>query len=134
MARAGITIGYLVVVDADLAGVIPGSNSSAPSVGPSGLSVSEVLQGGSQSYCLCDVGPGQGLPDVETTLKKGAYVSMFKWNGHNWNGPSGTGNPKGALFPAGTYELDVTAMGQLVSGGTTRPFTVTGKYQITLIE
>ncbi|HVU03845.1 MAG TPA: hypothetical protein VHE30_18930 [Polyangiaceae bacterium] len=127
-ARAGITIPYEVVIDEDVPGFAPLSPYPyGPNV--SSLAVTEVLAGGSQSYCLCDQGlpwgacpeedggvshPGSGTVCAPTTLKKGTYAREFAWDGVNWTGPSDTGNPKGAPFPPGDYTLSLaTTPGKL---------------------
>jgi hypothetical protein len=61
-AKAGIAIDYDVVIDTEVAAVVPFGQTSAPALGPSGLDVVEHLTGGGQSYCVCDVGLGPALP------------------------------------------------------------------------
>jgi hypothetical protein len=116
-ALAGIAIPYDVVVTNDVAGVIltPRDAGGCGVPGNSGLIVFEQLAGNAQSYCLCDTGlcGPSSLPPV--TLHPGSYAGAFSWDGKNWNGPSDTGNPKGAPFPPGTYTLSVRATG--TSGG-----------------
>jgi hypothetical protein len=112
-ARAGIMIPYDVVVASDVTGVVPAPQDAGGcgSPGASGLIVFEQLAGGGQSYCLCDTGlcaPGSPSP---VTLRAGSYAGVFSWTGHNWGGPSDTGNPMGAAFPAGSYSLTVSARG-----------------------
>jgi hypothetical protein len=136
-AAAGISIEYDVVVDADVAGVIPQGQNSAPSPGPSGLIVFEKLDGNGQNYCLCDVGLGVQPSQTPVTIKMGTYHSKFMWDGHNWNGPSDTGNPKGALFPAGDYRLDVSAIGSIVEDDAgvdagSKSFKVDSGFRVTL--
>jgi hypothetical protein len=118
-ALAGIAIPYDVVVTNDVAGVIltPQNAGGCGLPGNSGLIVFEQLAGNGQSYCLCDTGlcGPASLPPV--TLRAGSYAGAFSWDGKNWNGPSDTGNPKGAPFPPGTYTLTVRATG--TGGGST---------------
>jgi hypothetical protein len=128
-ARAGIRIDYEVVVDADIPNVVPTGLTSAPMVGPSGLQILEELEGNGQKYCICDSGRGPGLSMTPVTLRKGSYRGTFEWDGHNWGGPSDTGMPKGALFPAGSYMLDVHTAG--TKDGVM--FTMSGKLPITLV-
>ena len=134
-AAAGLTIDYEVEIAADVPGVAPeaqdAGNCETPQ--PYGLVVHEVLAGGAEQYCLCDVGlcPGNPLPPV--TLGAGTYPGSFGWQGENWGGPSDFGAPKGAPFPAGTYDLVVSATGTVTEAGSLPvPFSVTGKLPITL--
>jgi hypothetical protein len=135
-AAAGISIAYSVVIDQSVSGVLPepqdAGNCGSP--GPSGLIVFEQLEGGGQSYCLCDVGLCPPPSDVPVTLSPGTYPGTFEWDGKNWNGPSDTGNPKGSPFPAGSYTLTVSAIGQSESmGGNKNPFKVEGTFGIVLV-
>jgi hypothetical protein len=132
-AKAGISIAYDVVVDADLAGVVPGGQPWQAGAGASGLLTFELLSGSGQRYCLCDLGLGPALPTVPITLKQGTYPMAFTWDGHDWEGPSDTGNPKGPLFPVGTYRLDVTATGTVTDPSGTRVFDVSGAFRVTLV-
>jgi hypothetical protein len=129
-ASAGLTFKYWVVVDEDVANVLPAKQDAggcAP-IHASGLYLGERITGDAQSYCVCDSGlcpPDTGEP---RTLAKGRYLGTFAWDGHNWSGPSDTGNPKGPLFPAGVYTLEVKSTGMVNSLG----FQVKGTLQITL--
>jgi len=123
-AMSGISIPYDLVVEHDVLGFVPGQpywyGSDAAN-----LDINEVLSGGTQNYCLCDIGlpysscpladggsyhpdGGSSSPCEPVTIPTGVYHRVFTWDGHNWNGPSDTANPKGALFPAGDYELKIT--------------------------
>jgi hypothetical protein len=110
---AHVDFTYNVVVDQDVAGVVPqpqdAGGCGAP--GPSGLIVFESVGGGGQNYCLCDTGlcaPPGGMP---VTLKQGTYPATFSWDKRNWSGPSDTGNPEGPPFPVGDYTVSVSAVG-----------------------
>ncbi len=132
-AAAGITFAYDLVVDQDVPGFVPaspywyGSNAA-------NLVLSESISGGGQSYCVCDQGlpypecpvddggvappdggPGQGSCGP-VTIPAGVYHRTFAWDGRNWSGPSDTGNPEGAPFPPGDYELDVTTAPGSIAG------------------
>jgi hypothetical protein len=138
-AAAGIAIEYDVVVDADVTGVIPEGQNSAPAAGPSGLIVFEKLAGAGQNYCLCDVGLGAMTSPNPVTIKMGTYHSTFSWMGKNWNGPSDTGNPMGTPFPVGDYRLDVSAIGSVVDADAgsadagSKSFKVDAGFRITLV-
>jgi hypothetical protein len=124
-AQAGISVPYDVVVTSDVAGVVPAPQDAggcgAP--GSSGLIVFEQLVGSGQSYCVCDTGLcAPGSPPA-VTLRAGSYGSGFSWTGHNWSGPSDTGNPLGAAFPPGSYTLTLSAKG--TQGGTAFAVTTT---------
>ena len=112
-AAAGITIPYDVVVANDVFDVIPAplDAGGCGQPGSSGLIVLEQLTGAGQSYCVCDTGLCAPNPQPATTLHAGRYGAAFSWDGRNWNGPSDTGNPKGAAFPPGAYSLTVRAAG-----------------------
>ena len=112
-AQAGISIPYDVVVASDVTGVVPAPQDAggcgAP--GTSGLIVFEQLAGSGQSYCLCDTGLCVPGSPPAVTLRAGSYGTGFSWTGRNWSGPSDTGNPMGAAFPAGSYTLTLSAKG-----------------------
>jgi hypothetical protein len=112
-ARATLAIPYDVIVANDVSGVVPIPQDAGycGSPGPSQLIVLERLAGGTQSYCLCDVGLCQPIPSQPVTLKAGTFTSSFSWGGNNWAGPSDTNNPMGAPFPPGSYTLTVSATG-----------------------
>jgi len=111
-AAAGIDVTYAVVVDAALMSVTvrPQDAGGCGAPGPSGLITLERLGGGGQSYCVCDTGLCPG-GDRVVGLPAGSYAATFHWTGHNWGGPSDTGMPLGAPFPAGDYTLGVSAVG-----------------------
>jgi hypothetical protein len=48
-------------------------------------------------------------------------------------GPSDTGNPEGAAFPAGAYALSISSVGMHGADGSMTPFTVMGTLPITLV-
>jgi hypothetical protein len=113
-AAAGITIRYQVEIAADLAGVHPSPTDAGrcEQPGASGLVVGFGIAGNGQSYCICDT----GLCDQQTFTtapRAGTYPTQIAWDGRNWSGPSDTGNPKGAPFPPGTYNLTLTARGSV---------------------
>ena len=60
------------------------------------------------------------------------YASEFEWDGTNWSGPSDTGNPHGAAFPPGAYELQVKAIGSLLADAGNTQFEVVGNFRIQL--
>lgn len=130
-ARAGIAVPYALTIAADVSGVVPlpqdAGGCGRP--GPSGLILFENLDGGGQRYCLCDT--GLCLPPSQTpvTLRAGTYAGSFRWDGVNWFGPSDTGNPKGAAFPAGAYQLRVSATGKVAGAN----FAVAATYPIRLV-
>jgi hypothetical protein len=128
-AAAGVKLQYAVVVDADIAGVQSSPASPASCAGPdaSGLVVEPSIDGGGQSYCMCDCGLGTGAP-TSSNLTAGTYVSTFSWDGRNWAGPSDTVNPEGPAFPAGSYSFTVHVDG-VASGA---PFTMTGSVRVDL--
>ncbi|AUX27293.1 hypothetical protein SOCEGT47_078770 [Sorangium cellulosum] len=66
------------------------------------------VDGEPQRYCLCDV--GCCAPDEATTVEVDATVATdtIRWSGRQWDGPSDTGNPEGAAFAPGSYDVVVT--------------------------
>ena len=116
-AAAGIEIPWMVAVADDYQGVIPLPQDAGwcAQKGPSGLIVFEKLTGNDQTYCICDTGLCMGPGDDPVTLKKGEHPGSFAWDGVNWGGPSDTGMPKGDPFPAGSYTLTVSAVGNIGS-------------------
>ena len=131
-AAAGVTIPYVVLVEADISGVIPrpqdGGGCGQP--GASGLILFEDLSGAGQRYCICDEGLCAAPPPTPVTIPAGQTSSEFTWTGRSWWGPSDTGNPMGAPFPPGSYTLEVSAVGT-VSG---EDFRVAGSFAVTLQE
>jgi len=65
---------------------------------------------------------------VPVILPAGQTPGAFAWTGVNWTGPSDTGNPYGAPFPAGAYTLEVSTIGR-VDGVN---FSVSNTFAVTL--
>jgi len=135
-AAAGIHIAYRVVVAQTLAGVHPMPSDAGHCQTPdaSGLIVGFSFDGGVQRYCLCDIGPCSA-PTFTTAPAAGTYDATIAWDGRNWFGPSDTGNPEGAAFPVGTYQLTLTAGGSWDdpdAGSAGRTYTVTGTRNIVI--
>ena len=130
-ARAGLRFPYEVRIEQDVDGVAPTPQGSGGcgEPGDSGLIVFGRIDGGGQSYCLCDTGLCPDRERVPGKLPRGRYAGTFEWDGMSWNGPSDTGQPKGAPFPPGTYTLTLSAVGGYGTGN----FEVVGTYQITLV-
>jgi hypothetical protein len=129
-ARAGISISYDVVIEHDVPAFVPPRYPYGANV--DGLYVTDVLSGGDQQYCLCDLGlpysvcpledggeSFSGLsPCAAITLHQGVYHRTFLWDGVNWYGPSDTNAPKRAPFPAGDYTLAIdTSPGWIAEAG-----------------
>ena len=131
-AAAGIAIPYTVIVEADVADVVPLPQDAGQcgQPGASGLILFERLTGNGQSYCLYDTGLCMGPDTTPRTIAAGSTPGSFAWEGRNWGGPSDTGNPQGDPFPAGSYTLEVSAVGTV--GGAN--FTVSNTFTITLSE
>lgn len=121
-AQSGISFPYDLIVDEDVQGFVPAPSRDGADAAY--LTFQEGLSGGDQKYCVCDTGlslpscpttdgglfrPDRGESCDPVTIPAGVYHRTFAWDGHNWNGPSDTANPKGALFPAGDYDLTITA-------------------------
>ena len=51
----------------------------------------------------------------------------------NWNGPSDTGQPKGAPFPPGCYAVSVRAGGRLELEAGPQIFTVEGTLPVEIV-
>src|SRR5262249_45250678 len=134
-ARAGITVAYEIVIDAAIPNVVPRAQDAGGCGAPdaSGLIPFESFEGNGQHYCICDEGLCRPPTGTAVTISAGHYGHGFTWDGTNWTGPSDTGNPKGAAFPAGTYALRVSAVGTWSADGAMVPFTVVGTLPITLV-
>jgi hypothetical protein len=112
-ARAGIVIPYSVSVDHDIEGFAsePLDIGHCEVPDPGVFGTFEQLSGNAQFYARADVGGCFGQALRPGTLRKGDYSHNFEWDGRNWRGPSDTGEPKGAPFPAGIYTLTIRAQG-----------------------
>ena len=136
-AANGITLQYDVVVAQDFEGVIPlpfGPSFAEPP-GPSGLHPRAKISGNGQIYCPQDFGlarPTREEDQAIKTLKVGKYVHKIEWDGRNWTGPSDTSNPKGKLFPAGTYDITVTIYGSLLTSHGRTPYEITRRTKLIL--
>jgi hypothetical protein len=73
--------------------------------------VSWNIGGGDVRYCLCDTGCCAPQPAKTITLDRGTKSATIEWPGRQWDGPSDTGAPLGAPFPAGSYSVAVTFSG-----------------------
>lgn len=95
----------------------------------SGFHPREKLHGNQQRYELADSGRCRD-PELFSSPVQGTFAESFDWDGVNWTGPSDFGNPKGKLFPPGTYTFLVEMRG--THKGTEweivgeMPFTLTG--------
>ncbi len=134
-ALAGVKVPYQVVIakDVDLVTPKPQDAGQCDLPGPSGLILFEKLEGDSQAYCKCDTGLCQGTTQT-VTLKAGTYPGEFEWHGRNWEGPSDTGNPEGAPFPAGKYTLTVRAKGEAKIYGVKQDFEVSATFTIEISD
>lgn len=114
-AAGGVKLKYDIVVKKDLPGIVylPQDAGQAMGPGPSGLAPFEEIHGNGQSYAERDIGLGPGPSPLAKTIKKGTYATTIDWDGRNWTGPSDTSMPKGKAFPAGSYQLTVTMIGNV---------------------
>ncbi len=129
-AAAGIEIPYTVLVEAEIPGVVNSKQDAGGcgQPGPSGLILFEDLGGDGERYCLCDTGLCADPPQIPVTIPASETSATFAWTGTNWWGPSDTGNPLGEPFPAGTYTLEVSALGAVDSV----EFAVSNSFEVTL--
>ncbi len=127
-AKAGVLFKYEVVVLADLPGVTTESINTCEQTGPGGLFVGEQIEGGGQSYCLCDQGKCPQPVEPPFMLAAGNYPGSLPWDGVNWSGPSDFNNPKGPPFPPGMYTVRIRTIGQHKG----QPYEVIGELPITL--
>jgi hypothetical protein len=130
-ADAGITFAWEVITAAPVAEVAstPQDAGRCDQADASGLMVFPRVSGGAESWCICDSGLCEGPDGSTVTLPAGTVAGSFDWDGVNWIGPSDTGNPKGAKFPAGVYTVSLSAKG--TAAGT--PFEVRLEVPITLV-
>lgn len=128
----GIAIPYHVIVEADVAEVVPAPQDAGGCGMPdaSGLILLGRIVGGDQQYCVCDTGICPAPADVPVTIPAGDTPFAFEWNGVNWGGPSDTNNPFGPPFPPDNYALLLSATGTV--GGMS--FEVSNTFSITLTE
>lgn len=137
-AKAGITLPYVVQVDAPLDGVVSRPQDAGHCGRPDDASrlilFEQLSDEGAHRYSVYDTGLCPPAPITPLTLKPGTYEYEFKWDGRAWSGPSDTGQKKGAAFPPGTYTLKVTAVGTRKDGGAEQKFEVRGELTITLIR
>jgi hypothetical protein len=131
----GLVITYDLVVEQDGIVVLPAHMDAGGcnQPGPAGLIPLETVSGAGQGYCLCDVGYCMGTPLPATTLTKGTYPFTFTWSGHDFYGPSDTGNQPGALFPPGTYALSVVTKGATSLPGGGAPFEVRADWVVHVV-
>jgi hypothetical protein len=117
-ATAGITIPYDIAIsrDVDTVYAIPLATCVEPD--STGLIPLERIAGNDQNYCRCDNGLCFSPESYVSRLQSGTYPRQFVWDGRNWYGFSDTGNPEGALFPAGEYWLSVTVRFSTTDGRT----------------
>jgi hypothetical protein len=132
-AAAGIKFTYRIIIETPLEELqsLPLDAGHCDETGPAGLKTLEKIHGNDQSYCVCDLGLCDSVID-KVDLVVGEYADVFEWEGTNWNGPSDTGNPKGAPFPPGEYTLVIRAEGKVGSLGS--DFAVTGTMKIILTD
>jgi hypothetical protein len=124
------------------------------------LQIATVIEGGTQRYCVCDQGnqpPFCTLQDggfstwlpspperdcAPITLTKSVshvtwpslvYEGPIAWHGRNWDGPSDTGNPEGAPFPPGDYELKITIAGRLTRDAGTVDVDASARFLVRLV-
>jgi len=64
-----------------------------------------------QQYCLCDVGCCFGTNGQQVQVEATTKTYSIDWTGHEWDGPSDTGNPQGDAFLPGRYDVFVTFKG-----------------------
>lgn len=134
-AARGVAFVYRTIVGEDLESVVAapldGGRCDRPDA--SGLAVLERIEGGGQTYCLCDV--GRCAPEEHRgPLSAGVYEARFPWDGRNWYGPSDTSNPEGDPFPPGAYELRIAAAGTYrASDGSEVPYEVHGTLEFLLV-
>jgi hypothetical protein len=117
-AAAGIDFEYRVTIGEDAPDEVitrtPAGVTCTRPVEEIGLILFEDVSGGGQRYCECDNGfcPPVEVPSAPVV---GTQTRTLRWTGRNWHGPSDTGMPLGAPFPAGEYVFAVSSEGE--SGG-----------------
>lgn len=124
----GVDLAYLVEVDADESLVLsrPLDSGGCDGADDSGLRTFARIEGGGQSWCICDSGrcpfPGEDFK----TLNSGTWTEVVRWDGRNWFGPSDFGNPPGPSFPPGEYTFSIRAAGDFVGAdGRSGPWDIT---------
>lgn len=134
-AKGHFPLGYAIHVTSAEKVSIPGPNGCNPQLlaEHGGLAFNEEVAGGTQKWCLCDVGLCQVVKPPFTPTLPGNYTIAFDWDGNNWYGPSDTGNKPGPAFTAGNYVYTVSIKGEHQKGdGNTEAFSATASLPITL--
>jgi hypothetical protein len=133
-AALGFDVGYIVAIESSIASVgsQPQDSGRCETPGPSGLIVHARLGDQPHVYCECDTGlcPGDAQPLV--TLAPGEYAGKAHLQARDWQGPSDTGNQPGDPFPAGAYDVVLTARGTVGEGTDAWIFSVVGRYEMRL--
>jgi hypothetical protein len=131
-AAQGIEIPYWVIVEYDVHSFVPQPQDEGACDTPddSGLILFERLSGDGALYCECDNG-FCGTPAADPVLiPKGQTRGTFTWNGLSWTGYSDTSEPYGPPFAAGTYMLEVSAVGMILD----RNYAVLNNFEVVLTE
>lgn len=135
-AVAGFDISYVVDIEAVVPTVAPRSQDSGgcEQPGASGLTVHAQFGDSPHVYCECDTGLCPSDPQPPVDLQPGTFADHVHIQARDWNGPSDTGIEPGEAFPAGNYDVILSATGTVVVEASTWPFTVSGRYQLRLTQ
>lgn len=128
-AAAGFDVAYVVHVDQAVEQVRPEPLDAGwcEQPGTSGLILHAELGDDAHTYCECDVGLCPPVDRPRVTLSPGDYPGSVHLEAHDWMGPSDTGVGPGADFPAGAYDVVLTARGVVGTSLQARGYIVEGR-------
>jgi hypothetical protein len=140
--REGVRFDYEVIVQHEMAGVLPLPQdlTGCQKPGKSGLITFRVIRGDDQVFCpQCDLGPClTASKKEETILHSGRYRETLLWNGQTFTGDAeGMSTVPKREFPPGWYLLSIRAIGHRRSslrGEALVPFTITLDYRVNVTD
>lgn len=132
-AQAGFDVDFLVRVEQPVAGVRaqPLDAGGCEEPGPSGLIVHAELGDDTHVSCQCDVGLCPEVDRPAVSLAPGDYPARVHLVAKDWLGPSDTNTTPGAGFPAGAYDVVLSARG-VVGGAQEMGFAIEGRFGVLL--
>lgn len=135
--RGGVELPYEVLIRASDAQVWsrPLDAGGCATPGDSGIAIQERVQGGDESWCICDEGLCMAPEPTFSLLTPGTYADSIEWDGRNWFGPSDFGNPPGEAFPPGEYLFVVRGAGTIRrADGSTSEWDISATAPIVVVE
>jgi hypothetical protein len=133
-AQAGFDVDFVVHVEQPLDGVRPQplDAGGCEQAGASGLIVHAELGDATHLSCECDVGLCPPVTRPAVSLAPGDYPARVHLLAKDWLGQSDTGTAPGAGFPAGAYDLVLSARG-VIGSSPQLGFSVEGRFGLRLV-